>query len=80
VVGDGLRIVFHDRAHAHTRYTVCWKGPHRDIGCWHRTTGKTGRASTIGTVAPKHLGRYNVTWQVNHRAVAHWWFENGLGD
>jgi hypothetical protein len=44
VVGDGLRIVFHDRTRAHTRYSVCWKGPH------HR------------------------------RAVAHWWFENGLGD
>jgi hypothetical protein len=79
-VGDGLRIVFHDRTGARTRYTVCWKGPHHDIRCWHRTTGKAGRASAIGTVAPEHLGRYNVTWRVNRRAVAHWWFENGLGD
>lgn len=79
-VGDGLGLVFRDRRHAGTHYTVCWKGPSGDKRCWHRTTGARGHISRIGTEAPDHVGRYIVKWIVNDRVVAHWRFFNHVGD
>jgi hypothetical protein len=80
VVGDGLQIVFRDRSHAGTSYRVCWTGPSHDRDCWNRRTGARGNASRIGTDAPGHVGQYNVSWMVNDRVVARWWFRNGVGD
>lgn len=81
VVGDGLEIVFRDRRHAGTAYRVCWNGPSHDRRCWNRRTGARGQISRIGTDAPnKHVGQYNVTWIVNDRVAARWWFHNGVGD
>jgi hypothetical protein len=79
-VGDGLGLTFRDRRHAHTRYTVCWKGPQGDKHCWHRTTGARGKLSWIGTSAPDHIGSYVTKWIVNDRVVAHWRFYNHIGD
>ena len=79
-VGDGLGLVFRDRRHAGTHYTVCWKGPGGDKSCWHRTTGAAGHISRIGTDAPGHVGSYIVKWIVNDRVVAHWRFFNHVGD
>jgi hypothetical protein len=79
-VGDGLGLVFRDRRHAGTHYTVCWKGPQSDKRCWHRATGARGHVSRIGTEAPDHVGSYLVNWIVNDRVVAHWRFYNHIGD
>jgi hypothetical protein len=79
-VGDGLGLVFRDRRHAGTHYTVCWKGPVGDKRCWHRTTGAKGHISRIGTEAPHHVGSYIVKWIINDRVVAHWRFYNHIGD
>jgi hypothetical protein len=54
VVGFGL--LFRDRRHAGTHYTVCWKGPAGDKRCWHRTTGAKGHISRIGTEARHRVG------------------------
>jgi hypothetical protein len=61
MVGDGLYLDFRDRAHARTRYRVCWtRGSGRR--CWRRTTGAKGHRSRIFTAAPDHVGNYTATW------------------
>jgi len=83
VVGDGLDLVFRDRRASGTAYRVCWqRGNAGGIGlrCWRRHTGAAGALSKILTAAPPRPGYYTVNWFVGGRVVAHWWFNNGVGD
>jgi hypothetical protein len=82
-VGDGLFLVFLDRRAGGTSYRVCWQRGNAggvDLHCWRHRTGRAGALNRISTAAPEHPGYYTVNWFVGGRVVAHWWFDNGIGD
>src|SRR4051794_20110641 len=78
-VGDGLYLEFRDTYRSETHYRVCYS---RGTGrrCWHRTTGRRGRASRVFISAPDSVGTYTATWSVSGRPVARWSWFNGPGD
>jgi hypothetical protein len=81
IVGNGLNLVFIDRARARTKYKVCWqKRSGAASRCWRGKTGEAGARDVIFTGAPSQVGNFVVRWFIHGNIKAHWEFHNGQGD